>query len=100
MSKLIQPNAFVIQGRGDAVLYEFPYDVWDTDLRGAKQTRITAQTINGAACALTVLDDQRKTSRILLRAGNQPGLCEITRTVSTTTEPVEKRVKSFRVLVE
>jgi hypothetical protein len=100
MAKTIEPNAFVTQGRGDAVLYECPWEVWDADLKGAKTQRVTVQTLQGTPCALTVLEDVRKHSRILLRAGNTGGLCEITRTVMTTAEPVEKRVRSFRVLVE
>jgi hypothetical protein len=102
MATTIQPDAFLTQKRGDAVVYELPWPIWDGELKGTRTSKTTVHALNGAACGITLLEDLRatKVSRVLVRAGSMPGLSEITRTVVTTAEPIEKRVRSFRVLVE
>lgn len=103
MAKTVRPDDFVTQGRNESVIYECPWDAWEYDLKGPRTQRVMLRVIGpGTPCAVSALDDVRavKASRILVRAGSMPSLCEVVRTVSTTTEPVEKRIRSFRILVE
>ena len=102
MAKVVQPDEFVTQGRGESVVYEFLWPDWDADLKGARVAKFTLKVIRGTPVALTVLDDERgyKKSRLGVRASSQAGQCQITRTVETVQHPKERRIRTFTVLVE
>lgn len=102
MAIVIQPEAFIQQGKHESVVYHLPWDAWDADLaKVQREAKFTVDIVRGSHCTVTDLADDRahRLARVLVRSA-ESGQCKIIRTITTTGIPPEKRKRSFTILVE